>query len=185
MADFTGSHIRSPNSAGAGTVALMLPLRELLEKRDLLGDEARLLRRELVDDDGPRPAVGRIAAQLEAVRQLGDHADVALAPPFAVGDHVEPGRFLQRHGGANRVAHQPAVFVALERAIVGDQVLHAAAAASRSPTWETGHRRSCHFSRCLVVQFSPRVLEILLRIDFDVAARRIDVRNCSPCSIMS
>ena len=92
----------------------MLPLRELLEERDFLGDEARLLGRELVDDDRPRPAVGRIAAQLEAVGQLGDDADVTLAPPFAVGDDVEAGRFLQGDGGANRLAHQPAIFVAVE-----------------------------------------------------------------------
>ena len=80
---------------------LEVSLRQLLEKRDFLGDEARLLRRELVDDDGPRPAVGRVAAEFEAVGQFGDHADVAFAPPFAVGDDVEAGRFLQCDGGAN------------------------------------------------------------------------------------
>ena len=62
-----------------------------------MGDEARLLRGQPVHDDRPRPAVG-VAAELEAVGQLRDHADVRLPPPLAVGDDVQPRHLLQRDG---------------------------------------------------------------------------------------
>ena len=109
-----------------------------LEELDLSGDESGLLGRELVDHDRPRPAVGRVAAQLEAVGQLGDDADVALAPPLAVGDDVEPGALLQRDGGADGGFHQPAIVsVRCPRSRRRSESLtKPAAAASRRPTWE-------------------------------------------------
>ena len=64
-----------------------------------------VLRRELLRDHRPRPAVGGIGLQREAVRQLGDHADIGAPPPFAVGHHVEPGALLQRHGVADGGVH--------------------------------------------------------------------------------
>ena len=78
---------------------------DALEKGDLLGDEAGLLRRELVHHDGPGPIVLRVVAKLESVGEFGDDADVGLAPPFAVGDHVEAGVLLHRHDVADRRIH--------------------------------------------------------------------------------
>src|SRR5262249_13156553 len=93
------------------------------EEFDLFGDEAGLLGRKLMYNDGPGTTVGRVGAELKAVSELGNDADVALSPPFAVRDHVEAGSFLQRDRGADCVAHQSLVFVALDGAVVGDEVL--------------------------------------------------------------
>ncbi len=84
---------------------------DLLEERNLLRDETRLLRREPIHDNRPRPAVFRIEAQFKSVSQFGDDPDVRFPPPLAVGHDVQPGRLLQRDDGLNRRAHQPPVFV--------------------------------------------------------------------------
>ena len=153
---------------------------QLLQERDFLGDEAGLLRRELVDDDRPRPAVGRIAAQLEAVRQFGDHADVRFPPPFAVGDDVETGRLLQGDGVVESPRPSAGRYSsALMRAIVGDQFFD-----ERRPRQRADDRRREQHVVVLIVYFSqmsrlpvlPGVFEILLRVDLDVAAGRVDVR---------
>ena len=102
--DLTGSHIRSPSKAGLAR-CLESPAGELFQKRDFAGNEPWLLGRQAIDDHGPGSPIGRIQAELEAMCQLGDDADIALAPPFAVGDDVQTGGFLQCHRGADGLAH--------------------------------------------------------------------------------
>jgi hypothetical protein len=69
------------------------------------------------------------------VRQFGNHTDITLAPPFAVGDDVETGGFLQRDGGTNGAAHQPVIFVVRKGVIVGDQFAN-----EHRPRERTDHR---------------------------------------------
>jgi hypothetical protein len=93
----------------------------LLEEGDLAGNEARMLRCELIDDDGPGPAVG-VVAQLEAVRELGDHTDVGLSPPFAVGNHIKTSVLLQCHDIADRRIDGDLIGRACQRRASVDQV---------------------------------------------------------------
>ena len=50
---------------------------------------------ELVNYDGPRTAVGGVGAEFEAVGEFGDNADVGGTSPFAIGENIYAGIFLQ------------------------------------------------------------------------------------------
>ena len=95
-----------------------------LEKGDLAGDEARILRRELVDHDRPGAIVGGIVAKLEPMREFGDHTDVGFAAPLAVGHDVKAGVLLHSHDVADGGAHFRLVSLRRQRRPVVDEILN-------------------------------------------------------------
>ncbi len=103
---------------------LGLPRRDRFQEPQLAGDEAGCGGDQLVGDDGPGPAVLRIGLQREAVCQLGDHADIGLAAPFAVGHDVEAGMFLERHDVADGGRHLGFIALRRQRRASVDQVAH-------------------------------------------------------------
>ena len=77
----------------------------------LLREQPLARRRDRADD---RVADARVVPErvqrhlelLDAGEHLGDHADVGLAPPLAVGDDVDAGGFLQRCDVRDGAVHQ-------------------------------------------------------------------------------
>ena len=129
-------------------------VRELFHKLDLGSDEPGMFRRQPVGDNCPWPAIGGIGAQFEAMRQFGDHANIGLAPPFAVIDHIETGTFLQPHDIGDGGVHG----VGVDR-LIGDQVTYECRARHRTDDrcgkkYVTHTQYSCARSRSCCVSIS-------------------------------
>jgi hypothetical protein len=122
FADFFASHMRSPSSAGAGSVALIiLPVSffsSFTSRAMVPGFFGEVCRRRCVQG---RPSSGFVPTS-KPVRKLGDHADVTFPPPFAIGEDVEARVFLQRDDVAHRGFHARVVIFVGDVGVVGDEI---------------------------------------------------------------
>ena len=136
----SGSHMRSPRRAGAGSVAFIIERVMPRRKAISLAMKPGFLGESFPVTIVHGPTIHWILCELEAVSQLRNDADVRAAPPFAVREDVKPRALLQRDHVADRGLHPAAEgFLGVAGRVVRDQIRRRLVAASSRRRWWKEH----------------------------------------------